>query len=133
MEFKAARNYHLPAGTFYTTWLGEILNFWMENTILLGKFQLSGRIIEIYLAEPGSYILERLSSMLVKTKIFRPEDSMLPAREKSSDSCWKMQFLMGKFQLSGRRIQINLEDYWSFVLERLGSILVATIISWPED
>jgi len=36
-EFNAGRNYHLPAGRFNTSWLGEILNFRSENAILLGK------------------------------------------------------------------------------------------------
>jgi len=89
--------------------------------------------IEIYLAEPGSYLLERLSSKLVETIIFRPEDSMLPAGEKFSTSGRRMQFLMGKFQLSGRRIEIYLAESGSFLLKRRSSILVETNISRPED
>jgi len=83
----------------------------------LGKFQLSGRRIEIYLAEPGSYLLERLISKLVETIIFEPDDSMLPAWEKFSTSDRRMQFLLGKIQLSGGRIEIYLADSRSFLLD----------------
>jgi len=40
---------------------------------------------------------------------------------------------VGKFQLSGSRIEIYLAESVSFLLERLGSILVETIISLPGD
>jgi len=99
----------------------------------LGKYQLSGRRIEIYLAEPGSYLLKRLGSKLVETIIFRAEDSMLPAWEKFSTSGRRMQFVMGKFQLSGRRIEIYLAESWSLLLGRQSSILVETNISRPQD
>jgi len=89
--------------------------------------------IEIFLAEPGSYLLERLSSTLVETIIFRPADSMLPARVKFSTSGQGMQFLMGKFKLSRQKIDIYLAESGRFLLERLSSILVETIISRPED
>jgi len=36
-EFNVGRNYHLLARRFHTTWLGEILNFLLENTIFLGN------------------------------------------------------------------------------------------------
>ena len=98
----------------------------------LGKFQLSGPRIEIYLAEPGSYLLERLSSKLVDTIIFRPEDLMLPAWEKFSTSGRRMEFLIPNFQLSGRRIGIYVTEPGSFLLERHSSILVETNISRPE-
>jgi hypothetical protein len=84
---------------------------------LLQKFQLFERRSETYLAEPESYLLERLSSTLVETDIIRPEDSMLPAWEKFSTSGRSMQFLLGKIQLSGRRIEIYLADSGSFLLE----------------
>jgi len=95
-------------------------------------FQLSGRRIEIYLAEPGSYLLKRHSLTLVKTKILWQENSILPAREKFSNSGRKIQFLVGKFQLSAQRTEIYLADCASFVLERLDSLLVETIISRGE-
>jgi hypothetical protein len=88
-----------------------------RKQFLLLKFQLFGRRSEIYLAEPGSYLLERLSSTLVETDIFRPEDSMLPAWQKFSTSSWSMQFLLGKIQLSGRRIEIYLVHSGSFLLK----------------
>ena len=104
-----------------------------RTQLLLPKFQLFGRRSEIYLAEPGSYLLERLSSTLVETDIFRPEDSMLPAWEKFSTSGRSMQFLLGKIQLSGRRIEIYIAEPGSFLLKRLSSTLVETIIFRPED
>jgi hypothetical protein len=88
-----------------------------RTQFLLRKFQLFGRRSEIYLAQPGSYLLERLSSTLVETDIFRPEDSMQPAWEKFSTSGQSMQFFLGKIQLSGRRIEIYLVDSRSFLLE----------------
>jgi len=84
---------------------------------LLGKFQLSGRINDLYRAEPGSYLLESLSSTVVETNIFWPQDSMLPGWEKLSTSGRRMQFLLGHIQLSGRRIEINLADSGSCLLE----------------
>jgi hypothetical protein len=84
---------------------------------MLQKFHLFGRRSEIFLAEPGSYLLERLSSTLVETDIFRPEDSMLPAWEKFSTSGRSMQFLLGNIQLSGRRIDIYPVDSGSCLLE----------------
>jgi hypothetical protein len=104
-----------------------------KRQFLLRKLQLFERRSEIYLAEPGSYLLERLSSTLVETDIFRPEDSMLPAREKLSTSGRSMLFLMGMIQLSGRRIEICLADSGSFLFEWHSSILVETIISQPEN
>jgi len=88
-----------------------------KTQFLLRKFQLFERRSEIYLAEPGSYRLERLSSTLVETDIFRPEYSMLPEWEKFSTSGRSMQFLLRKIQLSGRRIEIYLADSGSFLLE----------------
>jgi hypothetical protein len=81
------------------------------------NFQLVLRGNEIYLPERGSYLLERLSSTLVETNIFWPEDSMLPAWEKYSTSSRRMQFLLGKIYLSGWRIEIYLADPGSFLLE----------------
>jgi len=46
-ELKAGRNHHPPAGGFNKTYLGEILNIWSENAILLGKVSTSGWRIEI--------------------------------------------------------------------------------------
>jgi len=142
----AARNF-LAAGLSST--LVETIIFWRVDSILprrkkvstsgwriqfcWGKSQLSGRRIEIYLPEPGSYLLGRLRSKLVQTIIFRPEDSMLPAWEKFSTSGRRMQFLMGKFPLSGRRIEIYLAESGSFLLERHSSRLLETNISRPED
>jgi len=88
-----------------------------RTQFLLQKFQLFGRRSEIYLAEPGSYLLERLSSTRVETDIFRPEDSMLPTWQKFSTSGRSMQFLLGKIQLSARRFEIYLADPGSFLLE----------------
>jgi hypothetical protein len=44
-----------------------------------------------------------------------------------------MQFLLGKIQLSGRRIEIYLVDSGSFLLKWHSWILVETIISRPEN
>jgi hypothetical protein len=88
-----------------------------RTQFLLRKFQLFGRRSEIYLAEPGSYLLERLRSTLVETDIFRPDDSVLPAGENFLTSGWSMLFLLGTIQLSGRRIEIYIVDSGSFLLE----------------
>jgi hypothetical protein len=37
IELNAGRKYHIPAGRFNTSWLGEILNLRSENTILVAK------------------------------------------------------------------------------------------------
>jgi len=50
--------------------------------LVLGKFQLSAWRIHIYLAEARSFLLERLSSTLEATIIFRPDDLIIPAWEK---------------------------------------------------
>jgi len=83
----------------------------------LGKFQNSRWRIGIYLAEPGSYLLARLISTLVESIMFLPEDSMLPAGDKITTSGGRMRFLMGHFQLSGRRIEIHQGESASFLLE----------------
>jgi len=99
----------------------------------LGMFEPSGRRIEIYIAETGSFLLERLSSTLVEGIIFWPEHSMFPGWEKSTNSGRRMQFPFGKCQLSGQRIWIYLSESGSFLLERLRSTLVETDTSRPED
>jgi hypothetical protein len=88
-----------------------------RTKFLLPKFHIFGRRSEIYLEKPGSYLLERFGSTLAETNIFWPEDSMLPAWEKFSTSGWRMQFLLGKIKLSGRRNEIYLADCGSFLLE----------------
>jgi hypothetical protein len=88
-----------------------------RTQFLLQKFQYFGRRSAIYLAEPGSYLLERLSSRLVETHIFRPEESMLPSWEKFSPSTRSMQFLLRMIQLSVGRIEIYLANSGSFLLE----------------
>jgi len=87
----------------------------------------------MYLAEARILLLGRLNSTEFATINFWPEDSMLPAWETFSTSGGRMQFLLGKIQLSGRRIEIYPADSGSFLLERHCSILVETIISRPED
>jgi len=101
--------------------------------LFLGKFQLSSRGIEIYPVETGSFLLQRLISTLVETNIFRPGDSILPAQEEFSTSGWRMLFLLGKFQLSGWRIEIYLPESWSYLLETPSSTVIETINSLPED
>jgi len=71
----------------------------------------------MFLAEARKCLFGGLSSTLVETIIFRPEDSMRPVCEKFSTSGRSMQFLLGKIQLSGRRIEIYLADSGSFLLE----------------
>ena len=93
----------------------------------------SGRRIEIYLAAARNFLLGGLSSTLVETLIFRPEDSIPSGWEKFSTSGRRMQFVLEKVQLSGRRIEIYLAEPGSYLLERHSSILVETIMSWPED
>jgi len=104
-----------------------------RTQFLFRKFQLFGWRSEIYLPEHGSYLLERVSATLVEINIFRQEDSMLPAWGKFSTSGRRMQFLLRKIQLSGRRIEIYIADSGSFLLEWSSSILVEAIISQPED
>jgi len=58
---------------------------------------------------------------------------MLPGGEKFSTPSCTMHFLLGKAELSRRRIEIYLADNGSFLLDGLCSILVETIISRPED
>ena len=89
-------------------WLKEyIISYKMTFTssglrvhIVLEKSQLSTQRSDIYLSKPESYRLERPSSNLVETTIFRQADSMLPATEKLATSCQRMQFLVGKISLS---------------------------------
>jgi hypothetical protein len=100
---------------------------------ILPKFQPFRQRSEIKIAVPGSYLLERLSSTPVETKIFRPENSMLPAWEEFSTSGRTLGFLLGKIQLSGWRIQIYQIDSGSILLERHSSILAETTISQPEE
>jgi hypothetical protein len=97
------------------------------------KVPTSGRRIEIYLAEARNFLVGGLSSTLVETIIFRPEDSILPGWEKFSTSGQRMQFFLGKFQLSSWRIEIYIAEPGSFLLKRLSSTLVETIIFRPED
>jgi len=93
----------------------------------------SGRRIKIYVAAARNFLVRGLSSTLVETIIFQPEDSILPGWEKFSISGWRKQFFFGKFQLSGLRIEIYLTEPGSYLLERLSSKLVETIIFRPED
>jgi hypothetical protein len=72
-----------------------------KTQFLLQTFQLFGQRREIYLEEPGSYLLERLSATLVETNIFWPEDSMLPAWEKFSNASRRRQFLLENIRHSG--------------------------------
>jgi len=99
----------------------------------LGKFQLSGRKIEIDNVEHESYLLEKLSSKLVESNIIRPENPIPAVCAKFSTSGRRMQFLMWKFQLFTRRIKIYLAESGSFLLQTLSSILVETKNSRPED
>jgi hypothetical protein len=91
----------------------------------------SGRGIEIYLAEAGKYLFGGLSTKLVETIIFRPEDSIIPCYTNFSTSGRRTQFSLRKIQLSGRRSEIYLAEPGSYVLERLGSTLVETDIFRP--
>ena len=98
----------------------------------LGKFQLSGKRIEIYPVDTGSFLVDRLISTLVDTNILRPEDSIQPTQEIFTTSGQRMQFLLGEFQLSGQRIEIYLAESGSYLLETPSSTMVETIISQPE-
>jgi len=132
-EFKLDRTYHLPAGTLNIPGCEKIPTSGWRIQFFVGKFQRSGQRIKIYIAETGSYLLERLSSTLAETIIFRPEDSMPQAWGKFSPSSRRMQFLLRKFQLSGQRIEIYLAESGGCLLERLSSLLVETHISRLED
>jgi len=116
----------LPGCEKFSTSEPKMQFFW-------GMFQPSGRIIEICITEPGSFLPERLSSTFIKTMIFWPEHSMLPAWEKIPHSGCRMQFLFRKFQLFSWRIWILLAESGSFLLDRLSSTLVETDTSRPED
>jgi len=99
----------------------------------LGLFPVSSRRIQIDIAEPEIFLLERLSSTLVETIFFWAEDSLLPASEKLTNSGQIMQLCFGKFQLSSQRICIYLAESDSFLLERLVPTLVDNTASKPED
>jgi len=85
----------------------------------------------IYIAEPGSFLLKRLSSMVVETIIFRSEDSMLPCLEEILNI--RSENEIRWFQLSGRRIVIDLAQSGMYLLERLSSTLREITTSRPED
>jgi len=93
----------------------------------------SGRRIEIYLAEARNFLFGGLSSALVETIIFRLEDSKLPRWAKFSSFSRRMEFLLGKYQLSRRRSEIYPAELESYLLNRLGSTQVETNIFRPED
>jgi len=97
------------------------------------KVPTSSQRIEIYLEEARTFLGGGLSSTQVETIIYRPEDSKLTGGEKFSTSVRRMQFFLGKFQLSGRRIDIYIAEPQSFLLKWLSSTLVETIIVRPED
>jgi hypothetical protein len=69
-EFKASRYYHVPVGRFNTIWRSDILNFQLENTILLGEDPTSGWKIEIHPAEARSFAGGRLRSTWQKVSSF---------------------------------------------------------------
>jgi len=131
-ELKVGRNYHLPAGTFSIPGWERFTTSGRRMKFFLGEFQLSGRMIGIYITKLRSYLLERLSSKLVESIIFQLEDSMLPAWGKFSTSDLRMQFLLGRFQLSEWRIEIYQAESKSFLVGRQNSIVVKTHISLLE-
>jgi hypothetical protein len=125
-ELNAGRKYQFPAGIFNTTWLREIFNLRSEHAIL---------VVKVFTFRAGKWDLPCrtwLSSTLVETHIFRPENGMLPACEKLSTSGGGIQTLLEKIQLSGRIIEINLADSGSCLLEWHISIMVETTISRQE-
>jgi hypothetical protein len=97
------------------------------------KVQTSGRKIEIYIAESRNILVGGLSSTLVETIIFLPEDSTLPRWEKCTTFDRRMQLFLGQFPLSSHRFEIYITEPWSFLLKRISSMLVETIIFQPED
>jgi hypothetical protein len=131
-ELNAGRNHHPLAGGFNTIYLGEIFNIRWENAILRGKVLISGlkinfgmdsqkldggccthltvstsgRKIQIYLADPPKCLVGGLSSTLVKTIIFRLEDSIIPCWVKFSTTSRRTQFLLPKFQSFEGRSEI---------------------------
>jgi hypothetical protein len=104
-----------------------------KTQLMLWKFQLSGRRSDIYRAEPGNCLLDRFSSKLVETNIFRLQDSILPGIEKFSTTNGTIRSVLGKNELSGQRIEICLADAGGFLLEWHSSIWVETIVSQQED
>jgi hypothetical protein len=93
----------------------------------------SGWRIEIYLAEAQKFLVRGLSSRLAETIIFRLQGSILPGSAKLSTSGRRIQFLLRKFQLVRWRCEIYLAEPGSYLLERLGSTLVANNIFRLED
>ena len=99
-QFKACRNYHLPAGIAKYTWLGQIPNFpFREYAILLGRDWSSGDRIQFHQAEDWNFLFGRLGSKLVDTIIFRLYDWTLFDWETFSTSNRRMPFFLGKIQL----------------------------------
>jgi hypothetical protein len=67
---------------------------------LLGKILLSGRRIEIYLGDSGSFLLEYHSPLLVETIIFQPKYYMISAWQRFSSFGRRMMEFFGRnFQL----------------------------------
>jgi len=66
-------NIFFPDSSMLPAWETFSTSSWRMQC-LLEKIQLSGRIIEIYQADYGSFVLEQHSSILVETIISRLED-----------------------------------------------------------
>jgi len=113
--------------------MGEFLNFRSGHTILFGNVSASSRGIVMYIASARNFLVGRLSSTMVATINFRPDDYILPAWEKFLNFQSETAILLGKVSTSGRRIEIYLAEAFNFLLGRLTSSLLETIIIRPED
>jgi len=108
-EFKAGRYYHLLVGRFNTICLREVLNFKLDNAILLEEDSTSGWRIGIYLAEARNFPVGTLSAMVAESIIFRAEDWLLSAWEIFSTSGLRMPFFVGMFQLPAGELELGLD------------------------
>ena len=109
-DFKASRYSHLPAGRFNTICLREILNNWSKSAILLGKYSISCRRSEIYLAIARNFLVGRRRPTVVESIILRLEDAIQSAWEKVSTSGLRISFFVGKFQLPAGGFVLGLDQ-----------------------
>jgi hypothetical protein len=79
--------------------LSEIVNNRSTSAIIDGKYSISDRRGEIYLAQAGNFVVGRLSSTVVESIIFQLVDAIQSARETVSTSGLRMQFFVGMYQL----------------------------------
>jgi len=97
--------YHLPVGRFDTSSLRELLNFQLENAILLKKYSTTGWRFEIYPAEAQTFAVRRLSSTEAGSIISRADDSILSPGRNSQLLLWGCHSL-------GENVSFQAEDWF---------------------